>query len=227
MTPVFDELIADYPAWWIDALGEHNHVGGAASTKWLLDRSGLEQGQRMIDLGAFVGATARYAATRTGAAAVATDLSAEFLRAGASMPGGERVQWLAADTGRLPFADATFDSLWCLDSSVDAREMSRVAKPNATICLCSEIPAEPAGGIRVYAEWWQSSGWTVEEHRDITADAVQTWRKTEADLIRRRQHFMARYGDRGYREHLDMLADLIHTYDTRRQSHGLFILRRV
>lgn len=226
MTSVFDELVADYPAWWIDALGEHNHIGGIISTKWLLDRAGLEPGQRMADLGAFVGAAARYAATRTGVDAIATDISPEFLRAGSTMPGGDAARWVAADTARLPFPDATFDSVWCLDSMIDAREMSRVAKQQASLCLCSEIPAQPRDGIQAYADWWAGFGWTLQHHRDLTADAIQLWRSTETDLIRRRSHYLARYGDRGYRAHLDMLGDLVHSYDTHRQAHGLFIFRR-
>ena len=58
-------LADDYAAWWIDLLGEHNHIGGPEATRWLLERAELAPGKIMLDAGAFVGAAARMAADRT------------------------------------------------------------------------------------------------------------------------------------------------------------------
>lgn len=226
MQPAFDALIEEYPAWWIDFLGEHNHVGGLDSTRWLQQRAGLHEGMRMLDAGAFVGAAARHIAAETGLSAVATDLNPDFLLTGRTMPGGERVQWLAASTHRLPFADDAFDSVWCLDSYLAPRELTRVAKPGATLCLCCEVPADGRGGFEAFADEWAELGWELAAHKNVSLDALQSWRRAEAQMVARRSHHEQRYGKRAYIAQLDLLAGLVRDYERSEQGHGLFVLRR-
>lgn len=226
MSDVFDALVAEYPAWWIDFLGEHNHVGGAATTRWLLERSGLRPGSRMLDCGAFVGASARLAVTETGAAAVATDLNADFLAAGRAMPGGEGVAWVTATTAKLPFRDRTFASVWSVDSSIAPREMTRVAASSATVCLCCEVPADGRGGVEAFIEEWTSLGWEMRSHRSLSLDALQAWRNAEAAMVAHRAKYEARYGKRGYLAQLDLLAMLVESYERGAAGHGLFIFGR-
>lgn len=226
MSDAFDALVAEYPAWWIDFLGEHNHVGGVDATRWLLQRSGLASGAGMLDCGAFVGAAARLAACESGAAAVAADLNADFLAAGRSMPGGEAVAWVAASTSKLPFRDGAFASVWSLDSMIAPREMTRVAAPVATICLCCEVPTDGRGGVEAFIEEWTALGWEMRAHRPMSLDALQTWRNAEAAMVARRSHYEARYGKRGYLGQLDLLAMLVQSYERSEQGHGLFIFGR-
>jgi SAM-dependent methyltransferase len=225
-TAVFDVLVEEYPAWWIDFLGEHNHVGGIEATRWLLQRSGLGRGDRMLDCGAFVGAVARMAAREIGAAAVATDLNPDFLRAGRAMPGGESVVWVDASTQKLPFASGTFASVWCLDSYISVRDMTRVAAPRATICLCCEVPADNRGGQDAFLEEWTEVGWELRAHKPISLDAVQTWRAAEAAMVARRSLYEKRYGKRGYLGQLDLLGMLVQSYEHGAQGHGLFVFGR-
>ena len=48
MPDTFAALADAYPAWWVDLLGEHNHVGGAEATRWLLERSRLAPGAMQV-----------------------------------------------------------------------------------------------------------------------------------------------------------------------------------
>jgi ubiquinone/menaquinone biosynthesis C-methylase UbiE len=225
-SPVFDALVQDYPVWWIDFLGEHNHIGGQDTTKWLLDRSGLGPGDRMLDCGAFVGAAARLAATRCGAAAVAADINREFLVAGQRLPGGAESAWVGATTIRLPFADGSFASVWSLDSQVSPREMSRVAAARATVCLCCEAPTDSRGGLEAFLEEWTGLGWQLRSHRSLSLEATQAWRHAEAGLVAHRAHYEKRYGTRGYLAQLDLLAMMVRAYERGEQGHGLFVLGR-
>jgi ubiquinone/menaquinone biosynthesis C-methylase UbiE len=224
MAPVFDELVEAYPAWWIDALGEHNHIGGEASTRWLLERSRLGPGKRMLDAGAFVGAAARLAAVDPGAAAVATDIGLDFLQAGHSMDGGEDVEWVVATTSKLPFAAASFASTWCMDSYIAPAELARVTEPTGTICLCCEVPADGRGGLEAFLEEWETLGWKMAAHKQISMEATQAWRTAEMELVRQRPHFQERYGERGYLAQLDLVAELVRVYEYGQQGHGLFVL---
>ncbi|MCC6381446.1 MAG: class I SAM-dependent methyltransferase [Dehalococcoidia bacterium] len=225
MTPL-ERLAADYPVWWVELLGEHNHAGGLEAARWLLDRSRRASGDAMLDCGAFVGAAARLAADRVGARAVASDLVSDFLAAGRALSGGTRVAWVVADTRRLPFADGSFRSVWALETTTVPAELSRVATQRATVCLCSEAPADGRGGLEAFVAEWERFGWSLAAHRDLTLEALQSWRAAEAALVRGRSRFESRYGARAYLAQLDQVASLVHDYERRTRGHGLFVLAR-
>jgi len=215
-----------YPAWWVDLLGEHNHAGGAEATHWLLDRARLAPGAAMLDAGAFVGAAARAAAAR-GARAVAVDIVPDFLAAGRALDGGRDVAWVTADARRLPFADGAFASVWCLESSIFPRELSRVARAaGATLCLGCEAPADGRGGLEAFLDEWAEYGWRLASHRPLSLEALATWRRCEAELVARRPHFEARYGTRGYLRQLDHLARLVALYERGSAGHALMVMER-
>lgn len=226
MPTALDQLAEDYAAWWIDILGEHNHIGGADATRWLLDRAKLGPGRRMLDCGAFVGASARMAAAKTGAAAVACDLNHDFLKAGRAMDGGELVHWVTANSRRLPFRDGLFQSLWVLDADISLKELTRLAAPDATLCLDCEVPVDVRGGVEAFIGELEGYGWKLAGHRQMSIEATNTWRNAEADLVRRRPHFEARYGTRPYLAQLDMLGNLVQSYERLEQGHGLFVFER-
>ncbi len=223
---VLAALAEEYPAWWVDLMGEHNHVGGIEATRWLLERANLRPGALMLDAGAFVGAAARLAAIETGAHAVATDLAHDFLAVGRQLEGGQAVEWVSADTRRLPFADGTFASVWCLDTTIVPAELSRVAAPGATLCLCAEVPADNRGGFEATLDEWAEYGWRLAAHRPMTLEALQTWRRAEAELVARRPYFEPRYGTRAYHAQLDHLGDLVRAYERGGVGHALLVLTR-
>ena len=220
-------LADDYHAWWIDLLGEHNHIGGIEATRWLLERADLGAGKRMLDTGAFVGAAARLAAGTTGCDAYASDLNLDFLATGQHMEHGSLVRWVAADSGRLPFRDGYFQSAWAMDTYISPRELSRVAAPTgATLCLCCDVPVDGRGGVEAFIEKWGEFGWSLAAHRELSNDATVTWRTAEAEMVRNRPHFEARYGTRPYLGQLDMLMSMVQSYERHEQGHGLFVFRR-
>ncbi len=226
MPDTFAALADAYPAWWVDLLGEHNHVGGAEATRWLLERSRLAPGEAMLDAGAFVGAAARAAAGR-GVRAVALDVVPDFLAAGRAMSHGAGVAWVTADARRLPFASGAFASVWCLESSIFPRELSRVARTaGASLCLGCEAPADGRGGLEAFLDEWAEYGWRLAAHRPLTLEALATWRRCEAELVARRPHFEARYGSRGYLRQLDHLAALVAMYERGSAGHALMVLER-
>jgi hypothetical protein len=223
----FEEIAESHATWWIDFLGEHNHVGGAEATRWLMERSGLKHGERMLDAGGFVGAAGRLVAARTGARVVVTDAQPEFLRAGRAMEGGRAVEWMAAANERLPFGFGAFRSVWCLDTAVVPKELTRVAAPGATLCLGTEAPSDGRGGLDAFLEEWEGLGWELRAHRPMSSEATQTWRAAEAELVRKRPYWEDRYGKRDYLGQLDLVAQLVHAYERGEMGHGLFVFERV
>lgn len=225
-TPL-ESLSEAYSAWWIDFLGEHNHVGGIDATRWLLERSRLEPGERMLDCGAFVGAAARLVAERLGVRAIACDVGIDFLDVGRQLAGGAAaVGWVGADTQRLPFRDGAFQSVWALDTYISIREMSRVAAARATICLCAESPTDSRGGGDSFIQEWEEYGWALAAHRQMNSEATQAWRAAESEMVRNRQRVEQRYGTRNYLAQLDMVATLVQSYERGEQGHGLLVFAR-
>ncbi len=223
----FEQIAETYATWWIDFLGEHNHVGGIEATHWLLERASLTPGARMLDAGGFVGAAGRLAAEATGARVVVTDAHPDFLKAGREMDGGGPVTWVAAANERLPFHAGAFQSVWCLDSAVVPKELTRVAAAGATLCLDTDAPNDGRGGLDAFLEEWDGLGWQLRAHRAMSSEATQTWRAAEAELVRRRPHWEDRYGKRDYLAQLDLVATLVHTYERGELGHGLFVFERL
>jgi SAM-dependent methyltransferase len=227
MEPAVDVLAQAYGAWWIDFLGEHNHVGGEAATRWLLDRSGVGGSGPLLDAGAFVGAAPRLAARLFGVRAVAADVNEEFLAAGRRLAGGASVDWVAAANHRLPFATGSFASVWCLDSEIVPRELSRVAAERATLCLSCETPDDGRGGAEAFVEEWSEYGWHLRAHKPTTMEAVQAWREAESAMVARRSFYEPRYGgQRYYLGQLDQAAELVRSYSMHERGHGLFVFAR-
>jgi hypothetical protein len=226
MSDAFERLVDEYPAWWIDFLGEHNHIGGEASTRWLAERAILAPGALVLDAGGFVGAVGRLLAREFDVRAVVTDIAPPFLAAGARLDGGGRVHWVTALTQKLPFATGLFASVWCLDSYVAPRELSRVAAADATLCLCCDVPDDSRGGMEAFLDEWAEHGWRLTAHKTLSLEATNTWRKAEGELVRRRPHYEERYGKRGYLAQLDQLSGMVRSYELREQGHGLFAFTR-
>ena len=222
----FEELAESYATWWIDFLGEHNHVGGIDATRWLLERARLASEERMLDAGGFVGAAGRLAAERTGARVVVSDANADFVRGGATMAGGDAIEWVVATNERLPFPAGAFRSVWCLDSAITPREFTRVAAIGATLCLGTESPTDGRGGLDAFLEEWETLGWALRAHKQMSSEATQTWRAAEAELVRRRPRWEERYGKRAYLAQLDLVATLVRAYEPGEMGHGLFVFER-
>ena len=225
MPSPFEQLVEEYPVWWVDFLGEHNHIGGRETTRWLFERSRLSPGKRMLDAGAFVGAAARSAAL-TGVRASATDVNTDFIATGRQMEGGGAVNWVLAASHKLPFADSSFDSVWSLDAPSPPRELSRVCARDATLCICTEVPADNRGGLESFLDEWADYGWRLAAHKQLGLDATQSWRRIEAELVGHRPRYEARYGARGYRGQLDLTARMVLSYERGEAGHGLFVFAR-
>jgi len=126
---------------------------GGQDVRWrrmVIQRAGLPERGRLLDLGAGTGDLAREALRqRPGVFVLAADFTLEMMRAGqarqAPNPGGPA--WCAADAGRLPYPGKTFDAVVsgfllrnlshvqrCLD------EQYRVLRPGGRIVALDTTP---------------------------------------------------------------------------------------
>jgi cyclopropane fatty-acyl-phospholipid synthase-like methyltransferase len=65
--------------WWVEAFGEHNHIGGATATRWFLDPLELGRNDTVLDVGCFLGAALRLAARRYRCHGLGVDSNETFI----------------------------------------------------------------------------------------------------------------------------------------------------
>ncbi|PRW62288.1 class I SAM-dependent methyltransferase [Actinopolyspora mortivallis] len=137
-------------------LGESYHPGGRALTRALVEKLGVAEGDRVVDVAAGPGDTARLLAHEYGARVEATELNADTVRRGreateqAGLTG--RVRFHPADAERLPLPDGMFDAVVCEcafctfpDKPVAAGEFARLLRPGGAVGIADVTVRE--GGL--------------------------------------------------------------------------------
>lgn len=105
----------------------------------------LRPGDRVLDMACGAGVYSRWLAERVGPGGlvVGADISRAFLeQARAQAVCGGRLAWQIGDIAGLPFADGTFDLVWCAQSMYSLpdplaalRELARVTRPGGTVAV--------------------------------------------------------------------------------------------
>jgi SAM-dependent methyltransferase len=143
-------LKAAHRALW--ALGDYPAVASeviAALGHRLVAAAGIGPGHRVLDVAAGSGNVAIPAAA-AGAEVVASDLTPELLEAGraTARDAGVELTWEVGDAERLPYGDATFDTvtscvgvMFAPHHQPAADELLRVTRPGGTVALVSWTPA--------------------------------------------------------------------------------------
>jgi SAM-dependent methyltransferase len=120
------------------------HRAYARELRAVVDALPLRVGDRVLDLACGDGAYSGWLARRVGPSGLvaAVDLSRAFLNLARSATEGEGVHLVTAAGQRLPFADGSFDLVWCAQSlyslpdPVEAvRWMTRAVRPGGTVAV--------------------------------------------------------------------------------------------
>jgi SAM-dependent methyltransferase len=125
-------------------LGEAYHPGGLALTRHLASTLGLRAGDRVADIAAGPGTTARLLAAEHGVTVAGVDLdesTVERARAAAERAGlSAQVRFHLGDAERLPLPDNAFDAVVCEcafctfpDKATAAAEFARVLRPGGRV----------------------------------------------------------------------------------------------
>jgi SAM-dependent methyltransferase len=131
--------LGDYPSF-------AHLLDGAA--KLTVERSGVSEGERVLDVATGTGNAALWAA-RAGARVTGLDLSPALLESARARGDTEGVEidWVEGDAEDLPFADGEFDRVLSNFGAIFAprhertgAELLRVARPGGTVALTSWIP---------------------------------------------------------------------------------------
>lgn len=131
-------------------LGESYHPGGLALTRRLADQLRLRDGQRVLDVAAGPGATARLLAADYGVAVDGVDLGESTVERACEAAGvGRRVRFHVGDAERIPLPDGVFDAVVCEcafctfpDKATAAAEFARVLRPGGRVGITDVTVAE-------------------------------------------------------------------------------------
>ena len=129
----------------------------------LVDRTGVENGDRVLDVACGTGVVARRAATRVGdtGSVVGLDANEGMLAVAERAATDEQlaIEWRDGDATELPFAAGRFDVVCCQqalqffdDTTAALEEMHRVCEPDGRAVLSVWRPLEYQPGYVVLAE---------------------------------------------------------------------------
>jgi arsenite methyltransferase len=137
------------------AAGAVFRPGGLLLTQELAEACRLQPGERVLDLGCGVGATAAYLAERWVVTVCGLDRSPAFLAEARS--GHPELDWVLGEAGNIPLPDGEFDTVFaeCFLSGVDARavlaEVRRVLRPGGRLALSDVYLRHPEAGALPFA----------------------------------------------------------------------------
>lgn len=213
------ELKAKHRAMW--GLGNYPSVVTAViagTGQVLVDATGIEPGDRVLDIAAGSG-NASFPAARAGAEVVANDLSPVLLEVGRSQDPEGKITWNEADAEALPYDDASFDTviscfgvMFAPHHQQAADELLRVARPGARIGLLSWTPEgfigqmfasmkpyapPPPAGVQPPPLWGSEDhvrGLFGDRVEDVVAAKYRVHVDRFASAGEFREFFKARYG---------------------------------
>ena len=167
-----DNLALHY-GYWDEAKPYDQHQALLNKNRVLYEKAGIQPGDKVLDAGCGIGGSTIWMAKQHGNRVTGITISAkqaDYARQHAKRHGvAELVDFEVADFCATPFAAATFDVVWALESSCHAlnkgeflREANRVLKPGGRIVVCDGFVRQ-----RQFTEQqWQAvvtclNGWAV------------------------------------------------------------------
>lgn len=183
----YDQTWKDYRFLWLNKrnlafhFGYHDdttrgHADALLNTNRILAmRSAIAPGERVLDAGCGVGGSSLWLARHHGVKAVGVTLvgsqvtQAQRLASGQGLVG--QALFVQADYTRTPFADATFDVVWALESLCHAadkpafyRDAARLLRPGGRLVVAEYMRAArplPGTGEAFLHSWL--SGWAIPD----------------------------------------------------------------
>ena len=144
------------------------HAMGRPATIAQARLAAVEQGERVLDVGAGIGGPSRVLARYFGARVTALDGTERFCRLNRTLCErsglAERVEVVSGDARELPFEDESFDLAWSQavwqnieDKAAVAAEIHRVLRPGGRFALF-ELAAGSGGPLHYPVPWADRAG---------------------------------------------------------------------
>ena len=139
------------------------HGRGVEATREHIERAGINSSMHVLDLGCGVGGCSRVIAATCGCRVTAIDLTPQCIQIAQELTRrcgmADRIEFRQADALDLPFAEGTFDHVWCHNVTMNipdkkklASEVARVLKRGGRFS-CSEVGQGPGGALIFPLPW--------------------------------------------------------------------------
>lgn len=193
-------------------VGLTKHLGGLQATKILIEGCSIDGGERVLEIGCGVGATAVYLAREYGCQVSGVDISERMVQRAREHAQRRGVQQLTdfrtADMNKLPFPSNAFDAVFCesvlafsKDKPKAISEMARVTIPGGFVAINESLwLQEPSEEL---IAWFsqdmaaEASTMVFEEWIHLLEGAGLTpisWRKARIVLKDEVRGLLQRYG---------------------------------
>lgn len=204
--------------------GLQYHLGGAQDTRELAELARVSAADHVLDVCCFIGGPALQLAHAIGCRVTGIDHDPNAIAAAARIArlvgAAERLEFRAADAGRLPFPDGTFTVVWsqCSLESYERwlREFHRVLAPGGRMALTFQMKgrSDNRWTLADLVSLLEGMGYQIEHADDITRRDIEIgWNALDRKLSECEDEFRRRLGrdwveraHRGFRREAGRMA---------------------
>lgn len=139
------------------------HGRGIHATREHIERAGINSSMHLLDLGCGVGGSSRVIAATCGCRVTGIDLTLQYIEVALELTRrcgmADRIEFRQADALDLPFAEGTFDHVWCHNVTMNIQDKKKLATEVARVLKhgghfsCSELGQGPGGALIFPLPW--------------------------------------------------------------------------
>lgn len=139
------------------------HGRGTQATREHIESAGIKSSMHVMDLGCGVGGCSRVITATCGCRVTGIDLTPQYIEVARELTRrcgmADRIEFREADALDLPFAEGTFDHVWCHNVTMNIQDKRKLASEVARVLKrggrfsCSELGQGPGGALIFPLPW--------------------------------------------------------------------------
>ena len=159
------------------------HNRGIRATRENIERADIKSNMHVLDLGCGIGGASRVIAATCGCRVTGIDLTPQYIEVARELTSRcgmtDRIEFRQADALDLPFAEGTFDRVWCHNVTMNIQDKRKFASEVARVLrrggrfLCSETAQGPGGALIFPLPWATDASASFVVTPDLMRQALE------------------------------------------------------